>query len=177
MSGGPYDIVLAGRGGQGVLFLARVLGEAALRQGLPVRVTETHGMAMRGGSVLCFVRLGPCMGPLFPRGTASLLMALHPSEVPMGMPFLDAAGTVAVNGAAVAPDPVTAPRTVRIEADRLAADAGNQRSANLALLGAVSARAGGFPLSVASLEAAIMGTGPERLRTGNLNVFHLGLGI
>ena len=92
-----YDIVLAGRGGQGVIFLSRIMGQAALLQGLGVRTTETHGMAMRGGSVKCFVRISDVYGPLFGSGSADLLMALHPSEAPSGLPLLKGEGTVMTN--------------------------------------------------------------------------------
>ena len=98
-----FDIVLAGRGGQGVIFLSRVMGQAALLQGLGVRTTETHGMAMRGGSVQCFVRLGEMLGPLVSAGSAHLLMALHSGETAVALPLLGKEGSTIIN------DPETDP--------------------------------------------------------------------
>ncbi len=168
-----YDIVIAGRGGQGALFLARVIGEAAMHQGLGVRVTETHGMAMRGGSVLGFVRLGAVMGPLFRKGTGSLLMALHEEEAVTGLAFLSASGTVVVNTTHT--DAGLDRTTVAVDADGLAEGVGHLRSANLALLGAAAARAEGFPLVIPSLESAILALGAKNARLNNLEVFRLGL--
>ncbi|UCF30603.1 MAG: 2-oxoacid:acceptor oxidoreductase family protein [bacterium] len=165
-----YDVVLAGRGGQGVLFLSRVMGEAALRQGLAVRTTETHGMAMRGGSVLCFVRIGSGRGPLFRKGTASLLIALHVSELELGRPYLAPEASIIVN---------TPNRAggrggqIPIDADTLATTAGNARSANLVLLGA-ACTLDGFPLKPESVASVIMEKGPENMRPVNLEIFRLG---
>ena len=169
----PYDVVIAGRGGQGALFLARVIGEAAMHQGLGVRVTETHGMAMRGGSVLGFVRLGDALGPLFRRGTGALLLALHEEEAATGIGYLSPNGTAVVNTdrAAAGMDRTA----VEVDADGLAESVGHLRSANLALLGAAAARVEGFPLQVASLESAILALGAKNARLNNLEVFRLGL--
>ncbi len=59
------NIVLTGVGGQGVITAANILGKAALKAGLNVYVSEVHGMAQRGGSVSCTVRIGDVYGPLF----------------------------------------------------------------------------------------------------------------
>ena len=164
-----YDIVIAGRGGQGVLFLSRIMGEAALRQGLGVRTTETHGMAMRGGSVLCFVRIGDGMGPLFRKRTASLLLALHAGEADLGRVYLRDGAEVLIN----TPGGHPTPGTLAVDADALALSGGNPGSANLALLGAATA-ADGFPVSPEIMEQVIMEKGPERLRAVNLEIFRLG---
>ena len=58
------QIAITGRGGQGVLFLTRILSECALEMGLEVIASETHGMAMRGGSVISTLKVGPFRGPL-----------------------------------------------------------------------------------------------------------------
>jgi indolepyruvate ferredoxin oxidoreductase beta subunit len=129
-----YDIVLAGKGGQGVLFLSRVVGEAGLREGIGVRTTETHGMAMRGGSVLCFVRIGKGMGPLFRKGMASLLMALHEDEAALGRVYLAQDNPAIINTR----DSKGSVNDLIVDADSLAASVGNPRSANLALLGAAT---------------------------------------
>ncbi len=164
-----YNIVISGRGGQGVLFLSRIIGEAALFQGLMVRTTETHGMAMRGGSVLCFARIGECLAPLFRPGAGRLLMALHDSEVAGGLRFLGPDSQVLVNSREE-----TKPDFIRVDADGIAASAGNPRSANLALLGA-AVTLEDFPLQEHAVESVIKRTGNDRITEINLNIFQSGL--
>ena len=76
------DVVVCGVGGQGVLLLAEVLGRAAMFSGLDVRVSEIHGMAQRGGSVICHVRAreGRVHAPTVMDGSADVLLALELSE-------------------------------------------------------------------------------------------------
>ena len=174
-----YDIVLAGRGGQGVIFLSRVMGKAALLQGLGVRTTETHGMAMRGGSVQCFVRLGSGLGPLFRKGSASLLMVLHPAETGSGLSFLSDEGSVLINaGQGFDRSGIRDTHGVYlVDADLMARQAGDPRSSNLALLGAAVALLEGFPLEAGSIEHAISSSRPDKIARKNLEVFRMGLEI
>jgi indolepyruvate ferredoxin oxidoreductase beta subunit len=79
-SGESLDILLAGVGGQGILLISRVLGEAAIRSGVHFVMSEVHGMAQRGGVVTSHIRLGEVHGPLISRGTADVLVALEPVE-------------------------------------------------------------------------------------------------
>ncbi len=75
------QIVLCGRGGQGVLFLTRLLDEVALSGGNNVISSETHGMAMRGGSVVSYIKVGNFNSPLIRAEQADILIALSESEV------------------------------------------------------------------------------------------------
>jgi indolepyruvate ferredoxin oxidoreductase beta subunit len=61
---GKINIILTGVGGQGVITAANILGKAALKENINVFVSEVHGMAQRGGSVNCSVRMGDVSGPL-----------------------------------------------------------------------------------------------------------------
>jgi indolepyruvate ferredoxin oxidoreductase beta subunit len=74
------NITLTGVGGQGVITAANILGITAVRAGINVFVSEVHGMAQRGGSVNCTVRLGNVSGPLIPNGSANALLSMEPSE-------------------------------------------------------------------------------------------------
>jgi len=74
------SIVLTGVGGQGVITAANILGKAAVKAGVNVFVSEVHGMAQRGGSVNCTVRLGDVSGPLVATGSAKALLSLEPIE-------------------------------------------------------------------------------------------------
>jgi indolepyruvate ferredoxin oxidoreductase beta subunit len=70
------QIAIVGRGGQGVLFLTRLLTEGALEMGLEVMASETHGMAMRGGSVISTLKVGPFKGSLIGSGRAEVMLVL-----------------------------------------------------------------------------------------------------
>jgi indolepyruvate ferredoxin oxidoreductase beta subunit len=74
------SIILTGVGGQGIITAANILGKAAVNAKVNVFVSETHGMAQRGGSVVCSVRLGNVSGPLVPSGTADVIVSLEPVE-------------------------------------------------------------------------------------------------
>ena len=74
------SIVLTGVGGQGVITAANILGKAALKAGFNVYVSEIHGMAQRGGTVDCTVRIGDVTGPLVADGTADVILSTEPIE-------------------------------------------------------------------------------------------------
>ena len=74
------NIVLTGVGGQGVITAANILGKAAVNAGDNVFVSEVHGMAQRGGSVNCTVRIGNVSGPLVASGTADAIVSIEPTE-------------------------------------------------------------------------------------------------
>ena len=68
--------VISGVGGQGVLFDTRLMAEAAIRKGLPVLTSETHGMAQRGGTVISHLKVGAYTSPLIRTGQADVLLAM-----------------------------------------------------------------------------------------------------
>jgi len=74
------SIVLTGVGGQGVITAAFILGKAAVKADVNVYVSEVHGMAQRGGSVVCTVRMGEVSGALVARGTADVMVSTEPIE-------------------------------------------------------------------------------------------------
>lgn len=74
------NIVLTGVGGQGVITAANILGKAAINAKLNVFASEVHGMAQRGGSVNCTVRIGNVYGPLVANGTADAIISTEPIE-------------------------------------------------------------------------------------------------
>lgn len=90
-------LILAGLGGQGVVFLTRLLAQTAVALEHPVMVSETHGMSQRGGSVVSHLKIGGNQAPLIRRGTADLLLALEPDEAVRNLPFLRQGGTACVN--------------------------------------------------------------------------------
>lgn len=74
------NIILIGVGGQGVITAANILGKTAVKKKLTVYISETHGMAQRGGSVICTVRIGQVSGPLIAGGTADAFVSTEPIE-------------------------------------------------------------------------------------------------
>jgi indolepyruvate ferredoxin oxidoreductase beta subunit len=71
------DIYLVGVGGQGIITASRVIGDAAIHAGKNVLLSETHGMAQRGGSVICTARIGDVHSPLIPDGGADLILSFE----------------------------------------------------------------------------------------------------
>jgi indolepyruvate ferredoxin oxidoreductase beta subunit len=71
------DIYLVGVGGQGIITASRVIGDAAINAGKNVLLSETHGMAQRGGSVVCTARIGDAQSPLIPDGSADLILSFE----------------------------------------------------------------------------------------------------
>ena len=90
------DIILAGVGGQGLLALAAVIGEAARALGLHVKQAEVHGMAQRGGVVQSHLRYAerPLHSSLVRVGTADLILALEPMEALRYLSYLSPTGAV-----------------------------------------------------------------------------------
>lgn len=74
------NILITGVGGQGVLLAAKILGKASVRAGKNVMVSEIHGMAQRGGAVVCNVRIGKVYGSLIADGTADCILSMEPVE-------------------------------------------------------------------------------------------------
>ena len=77
----PYNVLIAGVGGQGNLLCGRVLAEAAISEGYWPTIGETFGASRRGGTVVTHVRIGNGdLGPLIPRGAVDMLIGLEPME-------------------------------------------------------------------------------------------------
>lgn len=147
------DIILAGVGGQGILSIAAIIGEAALSRGLHIKQAEVHGMSQRGGDVQSNLRLSsePIHSDLIPKGGADVILSLEPMEALRYLPWLSPRGWVVSNSAPFLNIPdypdrqrifdelAGLPQSVIIDADRIAGDAGSPRAANMALLGAASA--------------------------------------
>ncbi len=175
------NIVLCGLGGQGILFMTRVLALTALDKKLHVIGAETHGMAQRGGSVVSHLRFGEVQGSLVQTGTAGFLLALEEHEGYRNLPFLARNGTMFVNA-----DSQHFPREeVRafldskgiayhsVAASALARKLGAPRSSNLALLGFFSAFKEA-PLEHEEIQHTIDKISPKRVRDINLKVFEAG---
>ena len=122
------QIAITGRGGQGVLFLTRILSECALEMGLEGIASETHGMAMRGGSVISTLKVGSYRGPLIGSGRADAMLVLDPGSYDTFAHLLSPRGVAFLNTAASNAHP-------HIDATGLAAKMGSPLMSNLVLLG------------------------------------------
>ncbi len=154
------NIMIVGVGGQGTLLTSRILGNLAIGGGYDVKLSEVHGMAQRGGSVVTFVRYGEEVAePIVEEGQTDVLIAFEKLEALRYLHFLKEDGVIVVNdwridpitvvtGAAQYPDGVIeslckARKTVVVEATRTAIEMGAPKAFNVIVLGA-AARYVGF---------------------------------
>ena len=161
-----YTVQIVGVGGQGVLLASNVLGTAAMDAGHRLMMSEVHGMAQRGGSVLSTVRFGDeVYSPLEAVGGADLIMGFEPVETIRSLQLGNKDTAILMNLDPVLPSMVAAgfdeypeiddlvdavkavnPHVVTIEATRIAIEAGKAVAANAVMIGAMAAMKD-FPLS------------------------------
>ncbi len=173
------NMILCGLGGQGILFMTKVLARAALDKGLDVMGAETHGMAQRGGSVVSHLRIGTAQSSLVRSGAAHYLLALEENEGWRNLPFLAHGAGMYVNTRSEPfPRREVAPFLYNkriscsgVAAGDMAMELGAPLSSNLALLGFFSAFGQG-PITHAELERTIDAISPERFKALNLSVFN-----
>ncbi len=145
------DIILAGVGGQGILSIATVIGDAALNEGLYLKQAEVHGMSQRGGDVQSNLRLSstPIFSDLIPKGGADLIISLEPMEVLRYLPYLKEDGWIVTSSKPFVNIPnypdideiyrliASSPHHLLLDVEALAKEAGApQQAANMVLLGA-----------------------------------------
>ena len=153
------NIMIVGVGGQGTLLTSRILGNLAIRAGYDVKLSEVHGMAQRGGSVVTFVRYGESVAePIVEEGQADVLIAFERLEALRYLHFLKKDGVVIVNdwridpitvvtGVAAYPDGILDTLkeqrdTIVVEATKEAKKMGAPRAFNVIVLGAAARHMG-----------------------------------
>lgn len=146
------DIILSGVGGQGILSIAAVIGEAALKEGLYMKQAEVHGMSQRGGDVQSNLRLSdkPVSSDLIPIGQADLIISLEPMESLRYLPYLKKDGWLVTNSQPFVnipnyPDMEKVneeldklPHKVVLDVEAIAKELGSPRVANIVMLGAAT---------------------------------------
>ena len=145
------DIILAGVGGQGILSIATVIGDAALNEGLYLKQAEVHGMSQRGGDVQSNLRLSsaPIYSDLIPKGGADIIISLEPMEALRYLPYLKEDGWIVTSSKPFVNIPnypeieevikyvEAIPHHVLLDVEALAKEAGAPlQAANMVLLGA-----------------------------------------
>ncbi len=151
------NILIVGVGGQGTLLASVLLGNLALKKGYDVKLSEVHGMAQRGGSVVTHVKISEdtVASPLIEEGDADVIIAFEELEAYRWLPYLKEGGTIYVNTQRILPMPVVlgqaeypediidvlqkkAGKVKFFDALKIAEECGSVKAVNVVLLGAAS---------------------------------------
>lgn len=143
------DIILCGVGGQGILSIATIIGEAATKAGINLKQAEVHGMSQRGGDVQSNLRLSTdeIYSDLIAQGGCDLIISMEPMEALRYLPYLSENGVIVTSNKPFVNIPNypeeeklfaelnALPNVVQLDIEQVAKDAGSARSANVVLLG------------------------------------------
>ncbi|MCX5871851.1 MAG: 2-oxoacid:acceptor oxidoreductase family protein [Deltaproteobacteria bacterium] len=162
------QMILCGRGGQGIVFLTRLLGEIATKKGMAVISSETHGMAVRGGSINSHLKIGAFSSPLIRWGHADYLVSMDSSETFNNRHFLKQGGIVFENS--LAP---SASGVYRIDASGMARSLGKIQLENVVLLGFTASLAD-FEISLDDIKQRLDADSREMVRRYNLKALEAG---
>ncbi len=182
------NIMIVGVGGQGTLLASRILGNAVIRMGYDVKVSEVHGMSQRGGSVVTYVKYGEKVySPVIDNGEADIVLAFELLEAYRALPALKTGGQLIVNDQRINPMPVITGaaqypenileklsakvNTTTVDALALATEAGSIKAVNVVLIG-VMAKNTNIPYEV--WIDTIRTTVPPKFLDINLKAFELG---
>jgi len=188
------NVVLAGVGGQGILLAAEVLGTAAMKEGLNVRVSEIHGMAQRGGAVVSNVRIGDkVMAPTVLEGQADVLVGFEPLETLRNLRFSSKKTLVIMSDEQIPPTELAAKmkkypsmeeimekihrfaeKITVVDTRKLAKEAGSALAQNIVLIGVLAA-SDRIPVKVERFREALQELVPAKYLEMNLKAFNLGL--
>lgn len=183
------NILIVGVGGQGTLLTSRIIAQVAVQMGFDVKVSEVHGMAQRGGSVVTQVRYGEKIySPIIKRGDADVILAFEKIEAARWLDYLKPDGLVIINNERVNPLPVMSgkakypdnihekvaamvKKTIVVDATDIAVKCGNIKAANVVLVGMLSQAIG---LPDEEVEKAIRAIVPAKALDVNLAAFQYG---
>ena len=160
------DIILCGVGGQGILSIATIIGEAAMHENLYIKQAEVHGMSQRGGDVQSNLRISsePIHSDLIALGSADVIISMEPMEALRYLPYLKKDGWIITSSVPFVnitnyPEQekldeqlAKLPNVVSIDIDTIAKQLGAPRSANMVLLGAAQKALG---IEMSKLEDAV----------------------
>jgi indolepyruvate ferredoxin oxidoreductase beta subunit len=187
------SIVLAGVGGQGTILAAEILGVAAVKDNLNVRVSEIHGMAQRGGAVTSTVRVGEgALSATVLEGQADVLLGFEPLETVRSLRFVSEKTLVIMSDERIPPPALAvrkidypeteqivrtihlfSNRLIIVQTKRLAEEAGSILALNVILLGALAATQQ-FPVKTDCVVEALKDLVPAKHLEKNLKAFKLG---
>lgn len=183
--------LVVGVGGQGIILFTRILGEACLKEDIPIILSEVHGMAQRGGMVESSITIYG-KSPYTSEGEADFLIAFEPVEALRNIRRVKKEGILLISEEPVLPLAVkegleTYPdllpffeeiknyfsKVYLIPGEKLAKETGSSRTLNMVLLGAASAL-NLFPIASEKIKEALLELIPPRLHEINLKAFELG---
>jgi indolepyruvate ferredoxin oxidoreductase beta subunit len=187
------NIIICGVGGQGVVLMSELLGNAAVRDGVEVKGSEVLGMAQRGGSVFSNLRLGgEVVAPLTPEGKCDVLIAVEPSEAIRNIQYLSKSSVVVLNSTTVMPFTVylgqssypsleaildslhrVTDRVITLDASAIAQESGSLQSTNVVMLGALYGT-GLIPIDLEVAKAVILSRFKGKVGEMNIKAFELG---
>ncbi len=183
------NILIAGVGGQGTLLASRILGRVAQDGGYDVKVSEVHGMAQRGGSVVTYVKYGEKVySPIIEEGEADIVLAFEELEAYRYLPYLKKGGKLLVNTQKTDPMPVITGKmeypsdilgkiaamgidVVAEDALSMAREAGSEKAVNVVLIGVLAAHT---DIPKEAWLSAIERTVPPKFLEINQKAFTLG---
>ncbi|HER24954.1 MAG TPA: indolepyruvate oxidoreductase subunit beta [Candidatus Atribacteria bacterium] len=187
-----YKIQLIGVGGQGTIKASTIMGEAAMKKGLNVVMSEVHGMAQRGGTVVTELKIGEAYSPLIEEGAGDLLIAFEPTEALRSLPKINCHSFVIVNSSPIIPFTVSLGiseypelssvfgelkakinNLLIIDAQKIAREVGSIISENMVLLGAAVATPK-FPIDKDLVIQSMKANLPPKSIEINLKAFEKG---
>ena len=188
----PKRLVIVAVGGQGNLLASSVLGEAAMLAGIPLHMSEIHGMAQRGGVVESALVFGDAVSTIISDGEADVLVGFEPSETLRALNKCNPNTIVITNlaplmpftvniGQGVYPDlkelqqliQAKTAKLIAFNAADLAKEAGNVLGVNMVLLGALT-QTGVLPLTAETIKEAMKRKTKQQFLDSNLKAFDLG---
>ena len=161
------QIIVSGIGGQGALFLTRVIAQAAVDMKIPVMTSESHGMAQRGGTVISTIKVGDFASPLIRTGQTDVGFILWEDNLAVHQSMMKNDGILLVNSTREGDG-------IRLDASAIARELGNAVLSNLVLLGRAVKKDALF-CGEAVCVAAIRRLAPEKYVEQNLQAFQKGL--
>ena len=187
-----YQIYIIGVGGQGTIKTATIIGEAAMAQGLNVVMSEVHGMAQRGGTVVTELKIGDSLSPLNEKYSADLLLAFEPSELLRATSIIGKDTNIIASCSSIIPFTVSlgiskypdinkinerlskkVDNLHFIDAEKIAMEAGNIIAANIVILGAALATSK-FPLKKENIIESMKQNLPIKSIDMNIKALEMG---
>ncbi len=188
-----FNVLITGVGGQGVILMSELLGEAAVSDGLRVRGSEVLGMAVRGGPVISTIRIGSeVYGPLIPAGKGDLVIGMEPAETLRNITYMSKSSLIILNTQRVVPVMVflgkssypsldeileklkaNSDKIIKLDAVQLAEEAGSALSANMVMLGA-SFGTERLPIKIETIKKTMEAHFSAKIAPVNIRAFDLG---
>ena len=184
------DIILAGVGGQGILTIATIIGDAATAAGLNLKQAEVHGMSQRGGDVQSNLRLSTdfIYSDLIKQGAADLIISMEPMEALRYLPYLNKEGWVVTSShpfknipnypeeEALAQELNNLPKVAALPIEDVAKENNLPKSANVVLLGMAAKYIEILtPEQLRDSIARVFASKGEKIVEANQQAFDLGL--